>query len=91
MLRRESPPSAAALHTARPLDTQARGYALKNKEHLANFRAFEACFGRDGAAHPKKKRLGIGEGCAGCCFEIGEATFCDVCGAYPAQRSIEAR
>ncbi|KAL1529470.1 hypothetical protein AB1Y20_000417 [Prymnesium parvum] len=68
-------------------DLQSRGFVLKNKEHLANFRAFEASFGRDGTAHPKKKRLALGEGCAGCCFEIGDATFCDVCGAYPAQRS----
>ena len=65
----------------------ARGYVLQSKEHLANFRAFEQCFGADGAAHPKKRRLGLGEGCAGCCFEIGSATFCDVCGMYPAQRS----
>ena len=68
-------------------DMAARGYVLKNKEHLANFRAFEASFGRDGATHPTKKRLGLGEGCAGCCFEIGTATFCEVCGAYPAQRA----
>jgi asparagine synthase (glutamine-hydrolysing) len=67
-------------------DMLSRGYVLKNKEHLANFRAFEQAFGRDGNMHPQKKRLGMGEGCAGCCFEIGEATFCDVCGAYPAQR-----
>lgn len=67
-------------------DMLARGYVLKNKEHLANFRAFERIFGTDGEAHPKKRRLPIGQGCAGCCFEIGDATFCDVCGAYPAQR-----
>mmetsp|Transcript_27230 Transcript_27230/g.69196 ORF Transcript_27230/g.69196 Transcript_27230/m.69196 type:complete len:353 (-) Transcript_27230:157-1215(-) len=72
-------------------DMSARGFVLKNKEHLANFRAFEACFGRDGAAHPKKKRLQVGEGCVGCCFEIGEATFCDVCGAYPAQTEPRSR
>ncbi|CAK0881906.1 unnamed protein product [Prorocentrum cordatum] len=71
-------------------DMLSRGYALQGKEHLANFRAFEACFGRDGADHPKKKRLPLGQGCAGCCFEIGEATFCDVCGAYPAQRAVAA-
>lgn len=68
-------------------DMLQRGYALINKEHLANFRAFEKAFGADGARHPTKKRLGLGNGCAGCCFEIGEATWCDVCGAYPAQRS----
>ena len=64
-----------------------RGYVLKNKEHLANFRAFEAAFGPDGKALPNKVRLPIGQGCAGCCFEIGDATFCDVCGAFPAQRT----
>lgn len=63
-----------------------RGFAIKNKEHLINFRAFEGALGRDGMAHPDKRRLALGEGCAGCCFEIGEATFCQVCGAYPAQR-----
>ena len=40
--------------------------------------------------HPTKKWLGPGEGCAGCRFEIGDATFCDVCGAYPAQRVVVA-
>lgn len=63
-----------------------RGYDLKNKEHLVNFRAFERAFGVDGLQLARKKRLPLGKGCAGCCFEIGEATFCDVCGAYPAQR-----
>jgi len=67
-------------------DMLARGYVLKNKEHLVNFRAFEQAFGTDGASHPKKKRLPIGQGCAGCCFEIGDAMFCEICGAYPAQR-----
>ena len=33
-----------------------------------------------------RRQLGLGLGCAGCCFEIGEATFCEVGGAYPAQR-----
>lgn len=65
----------------------ARGFVIKNKEHLANFRAFEQAFGRDGASHPTVKRLALGLGCAGCCFEIGEKTFCEVCGAYPAQRT----
>jgi len=77
------------LHAA-TTELRERGYEIKNKEHLANFRAFEAIFGSDGTAHPRKKRLGLGEGCAGCCFEIGEATFCDVCGAYPAQRAAAA-
>jgi len=65
----------------------ARGFVIKNKEHLVNFRIFEVSFGQDGAAYPKKRREPLGYGCAGCCFEIGESTFCEVCGAYPAQRS----
>ena len=64
----------------------ARGYTIKNKEHLANFRAFEEAFGADGSGLATKKRMGLGEGCVGCCFEIGDAMFCEVCGAYPAQR-----
>lgn len=67
----------------------ARGFVIKNKEHLANFRAFEAAFGENGCRLPTKKRLGALQGCAGCCFEIGEATFCQVCGAYPAQRQAQ--
>ena len=67
-------------------EAAARGFVLKDKEHLANFRAFEQIFGEGGAAHPTKQRLALGTGCAGCCFDIGEATFCEVCGAYPAQR-----
>jgi len=62
-----------------------RGFVIHNKEHLANFRAFWGYFGEDGL--PEKKRLAVGYGCAGCCYEIGEKTFCDVCGTYPAQRS----
>ena len=69
--------------TARLLE---RGFVIQSKEHLTNFRAFEAAFGPDGDRHPEKKRLGVGQGCAGCCFEIGDATWCSVCGAYPAQR-----
>jgi asparagine synthase (glutamine-hydrolysing) len=75
-----------AEYAAAHAELGARGYELQSKEHLANFRAFEAAFGTDGANHPSKKRLARGQGCAGCCFEIGEATFCDVCGKYPAQR-----
>ena len=67
-------------------EARARGFVLKDKEHLANFRAFEQAFGSGGATHPTKRRLALGHGCAGCCFDIGEATFCEVCGAYPAQR-----
>jgi asparagine synthase (glutamine-hydrolysing) len=64
-----------------------KGFVIKDKEHLVNFRAFEQCFGEDGSAFPTKKRLGLGEGCAGCCFEIGDSAFCHICGAFPAQRS----
>ena len=64
----------------------ARGFVLKDKEHLVNFRAFEAAFGRDGERLPTRRRLGLGEGCAGCCFDIGDSMFCEVCGAYPAAR-----
>ncbi|KNC77337.1 hypothetical protein SARC_10204 [Sphaeroforma arctica JP610] len=64
-----------------------RGFVLKNKEHLVNFRAFEECFGRNGVKLDKKRELG--QGCAGCCFEIGDKTFCHLCGAWPAQRSKE--
>ena len=80
--------SDAELHEAKA-EALARGFVLKDKEHLANFRAFEQAFGPGGAAHPTKRRLGLGLGCAGCCFEIGEATFCEVCGAYPAQRQAQ--
>lgn len=64
----------------------ARGYVIDRKEQLANFRVFEECFGRDGVG-TEKTRLPLGEGCVGCCFEIGDKTFCHMCGAYPAQRS----
>ena len=68
-------------------DGLTRGFVLKNKEHLANFRSFEQAFGRDGASLPTKSRRPMGEGCVGCRFEIGDNTFCEVCGAYPAQRT----
>jgi asparagine synthase (glutamine-hydrolysing) len=64
-----------------------RGFVLKDKEQLVNFREFEKLFGPDGSSHPTKKRLAVGEGCVGCCFEIGDAMFCRMCGSYPAQRS----
>lgn len=66
-----------------------RGFVIDNKENLVNFRAFQACFGQNDGTRielPNKKRLEIGQGCKGCCFEIGDSTFCHVCGAYPAQR-----
>eukprot|EP00956_Cyclotella_meneghiniana_P006874 scaffold9251_cov92-Cyclotella_meneghiniana.AAC.9 len=64
-----------------------RGYRIKSKEHLANFRVFEQCFGRDGRNGVGLKRLALGEGCVDCCFDIGDKMFCNICGAYPAQRS----
>ena len=68
-----------------------RGYRIKSKEHLANFRVFEQCFGRDGRNEVGIKRLALGEGCVDCCFDIGDKMFCNICGAYPAQRSEAAR
>lgn len=68
------------------------GFKISSKEYLINFRVFEKCFGRHGkdldVVLGKKKRLGLEEGCFGCCFEIGDATFCRICGCYPAQRSM---
>jgi len=62
-----------------------RGFDIKSKEHLVNFRVFEKVFGKDGC-HFSKERLGLGEGCIGCCFVIGDEMFCHVCGSYPAPR-----
>lgn len=66
-----------------------RGFVITSKEYLVNFRSFEACFGKDGGVVelPNKKRLPLGQGCVGCCFDIGDSTFCHICGAYPAQRT----
>ena len=70
-----------------------RGFVIKSKESLVNFNVFEKCFAKEKEGGEKvielsnKKRLEIGKGCAGCCFEIGDRTFCRICGAYPAQRS----
>jgi asparagine synthase (glutamine-hydrolysing) len=68
-----------------------RGFVISSKENLVNFRVFEECFGRQDGNETimdllNKKRLELGRGCKGCCFEIGDSTFCHVCGAYPAQR-----
>ena len=60
------------------------GIVINSKEYMINFRAYVEAFG--GIRHPDKKRLSIGKGCAGCCFEIGNNTFCHICGAWPAQR-----
>mmetsp|Transcript_3420 Transcript_3420/g.5270 ORF Transcript_3420/g.5270 Transcript_3420/m.5270 type:complete len:344 (-) Transcript_3420:114-1145(-) len=68
-------------------EAMARGFDIKTKEYLVNFRAFERCFGRSGSSLPGKNRLLVGEGCVGCCFDIGDAMFCHICGAYPAQRN----
>ena len=64
-----------------------RGFVISSKEYLVNFRAFESCFGKDGVKLLNKKRLGLEQGCVGCCFEIGDNTFCRMCGAYPAHRN----
>jgi asparagine synthase (glutamine-hydrolysing) len=64
-----------------------RGYAIHSKEYLVNFRVWEGTFGPDGLRLTDMSRLPIGEGCVGCCFDIGtERMFCNLCGAYPAQR-----
>ncbi|KAL7510348.1 hypothetical protein ACHAXN_011995 [Cyclotella atomus] len=67
-----------------------RGYCIKSKEQLANFRVFELILGQDGKNGADIKRLGINEGCVDCCFDIGDKMFCHMCGAYPAQRSMAA-
>ena len=65
-----------------------RGYVINSKELLVNFRIWEDIFGRDGITLTNMKRLPLGEGCVGCCFDIGkEKMFCNLCGAYPAQRT----
>merc|ERR1719203_1366823 len=65
-----------------------RGYVIKSKENLVNFRIWERTFGVDGAKLTNMKRLPLGQGCVWCCFDIGkEKMFCNLCGAYPAQRS----
>jgi asparagine synthase (glutamine-hydrolysing) len=67
-----------------------RGYHIKSKEQLANFREFEGCFGVDGENGADMKRLEVGEGCVDCCFDIGDKMFCHMCGAHPAQRNKAA-
>ena len=62
------------------------GFDIKTKENLVNFRIFQQCFGEEGEQHPTLQRLQRGQGCVGCCFDIGDSMFCKVCGAYPAQR-----
>ena len=67
-----------------------RGYIINSKEYLVNHRIWERIFGTDGVKLTDKKRLPLGKGCAGCCFDIGtEKMFCDLCGAYPAQRGVK--
>jgi asparagine synthase (glutamine-hydrolysing) len=63
-----------------------QGFVIHHKEYLTNFRIFQKCFGDNGENHPTKRRLALGEGCVGCCYEIADQTFCRICGAYPAQR-----
>lgn len=66
-----------------------RGFDIKSKEYLVNFRTFEKCFGMNGEKCTKMKRLGLGEGCVGCCFDVGDELFCRMCGSYPAQRNMQ--
>lgn len=61
------------------------GVVIRTKENLVNIRIYKDIFG--GLVHPTKRRLPLGQGCVGCCFDIGDATFCLICGAWPAQRS----
>lgn len=62
------------------------GVIIKLKESLVNIRIYQKVFG--GLVHPTRRRLAIGEGCVGCCFELEpvDSMFCHICGAYPAQR-----
>ncbi len=62
-----------------------QGVIVKTKEHLINLKSYVEVFG--GLVHPSKERMPLGEGCAGCCFDVGEENFCHICGAWPAQRS----
>mmetsp|Transcript_37617 Transcript_37617/g.80273 ORF Transcript_37617/g.80273 Transcript_37617/m.80273 type:complete len:368 (-) Transcript_37617:40-1143(-) len=66
-----------------------RGFDIRTKEYLINFRAFEKCFGENGARVTTMKRLEIGQGCIGCCFDVGLEMFCRMCGSYPAQRDAD--
>lgn len=65
------------------------GFVISSKEYLVNFRVFRACFQEENGdwSLPNKQRMPLGQGCAGCCFDIGSNTFCHICGAYPAQRT----
>mmetsp|Transcript_37103 Transcript_37103/g.68126 ORF Transcript_37103/g.68126 Transcript_37103/m.68126 type:complete len:367 (-) Transcript_37103:50-1150(-) len=74
-----------------------RGYIIQSKENLVNFRIWEKTFGTDGVKLTKddlsamrgmKQRLPLGQGCVGCCFDVGDTMFCNLCGAYPAQRGV---
>jgi asparagine synthase (glutamine-hydrolysing) len=66
-----------------------RGFDIRTKEYLVNFRVFEECFGKNGIHVTSMKRLGLGEGCVACCFDNGGAMFCRMCGCYPSQRGAE--
>eukprot|EP00979_Chaetoceros_neogracilis_P015557 scaffold6146_cov256-Chaetoceros_neogracile.AAC.11 len=70
-------------------DCAEKGLVINSKEHLINLRTYIKVFG--GILHPEKKRLGLGEGCAGCCFDVGEEMFCHLCGAWPAQRKSHSQ
>lgn len=85
-----------------------QGILIRSKEHLVNYRAFEAVFATSSMSeeeepnedndNPRKSRfvphpstnkqfLPLGQGCVDCCFDIGDAKFCHICGAWPAQRN----
>ena len=66
------------------------GIVIRSKEYLVNIRIYQEIFG--GLVHPTRKRLPMGEGCVGCCFELDrpDAMFCHMCGAYPAQRVVDS-
>ena len=63
---------------------KAKGLIVRTKEHMMNLQCYLKVFG--GIVHPAKKRLPLDQGCAGCCFDVGEENFCHICGAWPAQR-----
>ncbi|OEU23315.1 hypothetical protein FRACYDRAFT_259354 [Fragilariopsis cylindrus CCMP1102] len=60
---------------------------IPSKEYLTNIRLYQKIFG--GFIHSTKTRYPKNDiqGCIGCCFEIGNATFCKLCGSYPAQHN----
>jgi asparagine synthase (glutamine-hydrolysing) len=73
-------------------ELKSRGFVITSKENVVNFRIFEQIFGGANGVWnlPTSRRLPIGQGCIGCCFDLivtTENKFCHICGAYPAQRT----